>query len=458
MGSHVAMPDSAPLRRMSKKGPLVVGKSDGDTAREGLVTLLKARIGPTDITDISDASSERLAKQIKVSDQIVETDGREAAKAYLASAVKRLCAAGCTSDSSAGLDGKLLDEKEKPLAGEGQVWVVCDPLSSRFGVTVDLGPGSLVKGDYGIGELDGAPVAVCRRRLVTLPDYVAECHSSLKKLLGGKGVLGGAGALGASEEEAGDLRARLGRPARPVKSAEGQEDSDGDGAVAKTEDAAKYKQDVRTLWVQFDDHGERFREWRSVCMDARAVAFSDGWEKYHEGPSSTLDLMKNFQRAEQDPMRWLAAFLKEFDIAAKERTAIELRTLCRALWLNGVYDQCNTPALASMEELSRRLCQIVEAYVSAGTGKTPNWTSVKHFTTVHTTGSVVPGTLRTFAHKKVKDEVEAENLRLRAQNAFPAAALASDDGDLSTAFPRAPKGPKPKKPAVPPKTEPPVPK
>ncbi len=110
---------------------------------------------------------------------------------------------------------------------------------------------------------------------------MAERHSSLRKQPGGKEVLGGVGALGASEEEAGYLRVRLGRPARPVKPAEAQDDSDGDGAVAMAKDAAKYKQDVRTLGVQFDDHGERLQEGRSVCTDARIVAFSDGREKSH---------------------------------------------------------------------------------------------------------------------------------------------------------------------------------
>ena len=41
---------------------------------------------------------------------------------------------------------------------------------------------------------------------------------------------------------------------------------------------------------------------------------------------------------------WLSHFLKEFDIGSKERTAIELKTLVRCLWLSGVHDQLNAPA------------------------------------------------------------------------------------------------------------------
>ncbi len=48
-----------------------------------------------------------------------------------------------------------------------------------------------------------------------------------------------------------------------------------------TKDTAEYKQDVLTSGVQFDDQGERLQEGRSVCTDARVVAFSDGGEKFY---------------------------------------------------------------------------------------------------------------------------------------------------------------------------------
>ena len=49
---------------------------------------------------------------------------------------------------------------------------------------------------------------------------------------------------------------------------------------------------------------------------------------------------------------------------------MELQTLVRCLWLSGVHDQLNPPNLCCLEEITQRVCQLVEAYE-------PNWTSVK---------------------------------------------------------------------------------
>ena len=117
-------------------------------------------------------------------------------------------------------------------------------------------------------------------------------------------------------------------------------------------------------------------------------------------------------------------FLKEFDIGSKERTAMELKTLVRCLLLSGGHDHLNAANLYCLEEVARRVCQLVEAYESGAHGK-PNWNSVKWFTSVHSSSTMVPVSIRSFAFTKAKEEVEAENLRLRATTAF-------DDGDRET--------------------------
>ena len=134
-------------------------------------------------------------------------------------------------------------------------------------------------------------------------------------------------------------------------------------------------------------------------------------------------------------MRWLNSFLKEFEIGAKERTAIELRCLIRAIHIGGVYDQLNSPSLASVEELSRRVCQLIEAYASGDANK-PNWASVKHFTATSSLTSVVPSSLRTYALGKAKDEVIKDSLRARLGGST---ALVGNGADgLLPAFPRRP--------------------
>ena len=70
-----------------------------------------------------------------------------------------------------------------------------------------------------------------------------------------------------------------------------------------------------------------------------------------------------------------------------------MQTLVRCLWLSGVYDQLNAPNLCCLEEVARRVCQLVEAYESGAHGK-PNWTSVKWFTNVHSSSNSVHEELR----------------------------------------------------------------
>ena len=124
-------------------------------------------------------------------------------------------------------------------------------------------------------------------------------------------------------------------------------------------------------------------------------------------------------------MRWLQGFLKEYDISAHERTAIELKCLVRAIYMSGVYDQLNSPALASVEELCRRVSQLTEAYAAGSNGR-PNFAAVKHFTSSTSVTSVVPSALRSYALRRSKEEMELEHLRLRAAAHTPASAAAHE--------------------------------
>ena len=115
-----------------------------------------------------------------------------------------------------------------------------------------------------------------------------------------------------------------------------------------------------------------------MVAESRTHLFSDGWEKYHEGPPATLELYKNWAKRNTDPLAWLSSFSKEHDIGSQERTAIEMTTLCRCIWLSGTYDCLNGPSLACIEEIVRRLSQLTEAN-SVGSHGRPNFQSVKHF-------------------------------------------------------------------------------
>ena len=75
-------------------------------------------------------------------------------------------------------------------------------------------------------------------------------------------------------------------------------------------------------------------------------------------------------------MSWLASWSRQKEISKHERTAIEMRCLITCLHLSGTYDQLNSPCLASMETVARRIAQIVEAY--SGEGGKPRWAGVHH--------------------------------------------------------------------------------
>ncbi len=69
----------------------------------------------------------------------------------------------------------------------------------------------------------------------------------------------------------------------------------------KNEDATA-GDDARTLEVDYDEQGERFKEWRKVMTEVREYSFSD-WPL--EGPMTVLHLVKHFGRHGGDPKRWL---------------------------------------------------------------------------------------------------------------------------------------------------------
>ena len=137
---------------------------------------------------------------------------------------------------------------------------------------------------------------------------------------------------------------------------------------------------------------------------------------------------------------WLDKWLMSKGIEATERTAIELSVYMRTLNFLATYDQVNIPALAGAENILLRVAQIVEAYRSDP--KRPNWASVRHISGLDDAFDPVPSSLRTYNAKLTKEEVEAENLRLRLRGLKPAG------GDDDDGLPRVqnPKVPATKKP------------
>ena len=64
---------------------------------------------------------------------------------------------------------------------------------------------------------------------------------------------------------------------------------------------ASGEDDVRTLSVEWDEHGERFKPWRTVCREMSRHECSDLCELFEQPPASVLALFKNFERFGGDP-------------------------------------------------------------------------------------------------------------------------------------------------------------
>ena len=64
-------------------------------------------------------------------------------------------------------------------------------------------------------------------------------------------------------------------------------------------------EDVRTLWIDYDEHGERFKPWREVCKESYLPNLTD---RESQGPITTLNLIKHWLKNGGDPRLWFQNF------------------------------------------------------------------------------------------------------------------------------------------------------
>ena len=88
-------------------------------------------------------------------------------------------------------------------------------------------------------------------------------------------------------------------------------------------------------------------------------------------------MIKHFwKKHDGDGLSWLATWLRQKEVGENERTSIEMRCLITCLHSSGTYAQLNSPCLASIDSVARRVAEIVEAY--SGEGGRPRWAGVRH--------------------------------------------------------------------------------
>ncbi|CAK0829901.1 unnamed protein product, partial [Prorocentrum cordatum] len=304
---------------------------------------------------------------------------------------------------SEGSDLVPLADADRPAHGDGAApaalpppelppdttWLIVDPHYPDFGRERHPGPDAPRAGEHAMAlDTRKKPVPVRQVALVDVDAFLASARTGVAKI---------------PEEDAPPAAGRLEDRLREAL----------DGG-AKAPPAVE---DARTLTVVHDEHGERYKEWRSVCAEISCSHFGD-WDKHHEGPATALSLFKNIQRRGGDPRLWHANWRREAGVSPQERTWIEMKLLPDILYLSGCYDQLNGPSLACIESVSRRVCQIIEA-CSTGVPGRANCEGVKHFTPVASASSVAPAELRPRAHRRAKEEMEIESMRVRTRGLQP---------------------------------------
>ena len=215
--------------------------------------------------------------------------------------------------------------------------------------------------------------------------------------------------------------------------------------AGKSKEAADKRADddqdgeVRTLWVDFDEHGERFKRWRDVVKESFTPVFP---ETPLEGPTTALHLIKHAERHGGDPRLWLQLWTRSKHIEQTDRVYHEMKVLCDALYYGGTFDQLNIPALISMETICRRVQAIVDAYSNPSR---PSWENAKLFSGQGSPEDIVSPSFRTYAAKRNKDELELLQARQKVRELRASPAVPVDEGDGNDSLPvKPPKAPKKK--------------
>jgi len=294
------------------------------------------------------------------------------------------------------------------VAAEGKFWVFAEP----HGETEIGDISGIEPGDIGLGgrtvmrnigndwvklelvDADGVHEYIAGRRLLLgIPS--ADDAEELRKIKAGK--------------SASSLRDRLG--------------VDGGSKTPPNED----KEDVRTLWVDYDAQGERYKDWRTVVRESSVNVFGDN---PLEGPSTVLTLSKHYLRHGGDPRQWLILWMREKGIASNDRVIHEMRVLTDLLYYAGTYDQLNIGSLLCLEVAGRRLQLCVEAYSNPSK---PCWDAAKFFSGRSVAEDGIAPEMRRYIAKEARNDAEILLARSRGRELKALGGSVNDEGVVDDA-------------------------
>ena len=176
------------------------------------------------------------------------------------------------------------------------------------------------------------------------------------------------------------------------------------------EDKEEEPDEVRTLPVVFDTHGERHRLWREVANALGSDEFND-WPV--EGPRTMKWLAKFWARQGCSPTQWSDKHLQTTGYSNTDRSVHELRCVAEVVESAGCYDQMNLASLASFELLARRWQLILEAH-SRNPGS-PDYDGSEYFEGLEKKKFGVAPSLREHVARRMRDDAEIEKQKTKAR-------------------------------------------
>ncbi|CAK0790584.1 unnamed protein product, partial [Prorocentrum cordatum] len=160
--------------------------------------------------------------------------------------------------------------------------------------------------------------------------------------------------LAAVEERRAQARANAGRLAASADEPAAPLPADDRGHA----DIRAVLRERRTLAVEWNEQGARFKEWRRAVGESSEEA-QGGREL--RGAGAALHLYQRFTQHGGVPKTWMSTFCREYGISQRDRTYHELNCLVTIFWLAGTFDAVNLGGPACLEVAARRVAQIAEA-------------------------------------------------------------------------------------------------
>ena len=162
-------------------------------------------------------------------------------------------------------------------------------------------------------------------------------------------------------------------------------------------------EDARTLWIDWDSQGERYKPWRTVCQESRQLDHAD---LGLGGEGTALLMAKMMVGQGRDHRLWAERWLREKGIERDSRTGHELSVLTNAFYQGGVYDHLHVGGVGALKVICRRIAVLVEAHSQPSR---TNWAAARFLGGAATSDEVILPGLRSYAMRRAKEEIDIQN-------------------------------------------------